>query len=466
MQAVILAAGSGSRFQREGVALPKPLLPVGGLSVLERCVRSCAKAGIDHFLIVTGFRAEQVQAALTPRLSAFSIQWVHNAAWEAGNGTSVLAAAPWIGEAHALVIMADHLLFPSTLKRLIAQPLDRSMSLLGVDRKRGFLADPDDATKVQLTGTRVTAIGKTLDPYDAIDVGAAVCSPAFWRGLEGVAREQKGVCSHTDGMRRLIAQGQLLAFDIGDDRWEDVDSPDSLRAAEKILYQTLRKPTDGWMSRHLERHLSLAVTRRLAKTPITPNQITLAVMAVGAVSAWLFAQPGQGPKVAGAVVFWFSSFLDGCDGEIARLKAMESRLGGWLDLWSDNVIHMLVFSGIGLGLTRDTGLVLWTRLGLVAAAGVLCSVAWASWTTARQKRREGPVYTSVAGSPEAARGSPWARRLIAAADALSRRDFIAAMPILALLGWLPWFLWAAAIGSHLYWIALVLVALLQPRTRA
>jgi phosphatidylglycerophosphate synthase len=193
------------------------------------------------------------------------------------------------------------------------------------------------------------------------------------------------------------------------------------------------------------------------RTPVTPNVVTLAVICIGMTAAFLFAQPGHGSNILGALVFWCASFLDGCDGELARLKFLESRLGGWLDLWADNLVHIMVFMGIGIGLWRDSRDAQWLLLGIVAALGVFFSVAWVSWAVLRQKRGQGPLFTSVVDGEGASRDS-WTARLTRFADALSRRDFIFGTIFLALFGLLPAFLWAAAIGSHLYWIVLVLLA--------
>src|SRR5438309_67841 len=107
--------------------------------------------------------------------------------------------------------------------------------------------------------------------------------------------------------------------------------------------QTFAKDTDGFFARHLDRKISGAISRRLIRTSITPNQITVGVTCIGIVAGVWMAQAGYGPKLAGALLFLATSILDGCDGEVARAKAMTSRLGGWLDLWGDNVIHVAVF---------------------------------------------------------------------------------------------------------------------------
>lgn len=455
MKMVILAAGSGERFRATGESTPKPLVRLGGLPLLERTARSAAKAGAEEIVIVVGSQAERIQNELAARLADIPVRWVVNEQWQLGNGTSVLAAAPHVGPDPFLVLMTDHLIFPKTLKKLIQATRSARQTHLAVDFKTNSVADLADATKVSVQDGSIVALNKNLTSFNAIDIGAAVCTRDFIDALKAAQGFNGGPVSHSDGMRGLIERGALRAFDIGADRWEDADTPETLAAAERVLFQSLSKSTDGFMSRLLERRLSGWVTRRLMNTGITPNQVTLGIVALGAVAAFAFAQPGTLPKGLGALLFWCSSFLDGVDGELARLKFQETRLGGWLDLWSDNVVHMLVFSAMGVGLWRDTGNADYVRLGLAAAFGVLMSVAWVSWSTVRKKKGDGPLYTSVAG--EGATTSPWRVRLTRLADALSRRDFIFGVIFLAWLGWLGPFLWAAAIGSNLYWMLLMLL---------
>lgn len=461
MKAVILAAGEGARLREEGERLPKPLAPLGGLSLLERVIRNAARAGATEFVVVVGHRGDEIVSALTPRLRELAIRWVRHPDWRLGNGSSVLAARPFVGEEPFLLLMADHLIFPSTLARLIAAAPPSAPCLMAVDRKRGLLADPDDAMKVRLRGNHVTDVGKKLEPYDAVDIGAAVCHPVFFEELEAVASASEGRCAHSVGMRGLAKRGLLLAHDIGRDRWEDIDTDEARRAAKRILLDSLRKPTDGFMSRLIERRLSLAVTRRLADTSVTPNQVSAVIVAIGALAGALFAQPSDAARVVGALVFWCASFLDGCDGELARLKFQESRLGGWLDLWVDNVVHCMVFFGMGVGLYRETGDPLWLRLGAVAVLGVLLSVGWASWKTFQSAGRGGPLFVSVFGSSESAPTRGVLAKVRRLADALSRRDFIFGVIFFALLGWIPYFLWAAAVGANAYFLVLILIELWQ-----
>jgi len=464
-KAVILAAGSGERLIKEGLSVPKPLISVGGLSTVERTIRTAFKAGVTECIVVLGAKADVIKAAVAPRLERFPVRWVTNLAWESGNGSSVLAARPFIQPGdHFVILMADHLIFASTLRTFINSAKHAPGCVMAVDYKKGLLIDPDDATKVRVSGAQIMELGKQLSPFDAIDTGVSMCTTAIFDAVEEGAKATPGNVSHTGGMRVMAAKGHLAWHDIGSDRWEDVDSLGAHKAAEDLLFQSLRKSTDGMMSRLLERRISLAVTRFLMKTPVTPNMLTIWMMIIGAIAACFFAQPGWTPKMIGAVLFWLTSCLDGCDGELARLKFLESRLGGWLDLWSDNFVHMLVFIGMGVGLTRDTGDLHWSLVGAIAAAGVFISVSWVSITMLQKHKRNnanGPLFTTVASDEAQESRKPSVKLLTRWADALSRRDFIFFTMFLTAFGLLPYFLWAAAIGSHIYWIVLLAIAVMS-----
>ncbi len=218
---------------------------------------------------------------------------------------------------------------------------------------------------------------------------------------------------------------------------------------EKILFRSLIKSTEGFMSRHVERRISLAISRRLVNTPTTPNQITLLSILIGLAGAWCISLGTGLLQVTGALLFLLHSIVDGCDGEIARIKFMESRLGGILDFWGDNIVHAAIFTAIGVAWHNRTGSILPIMLSGVAVAGTFLSALLIYLSTMRKKAsEEGPLYTSVASSPSNA-------RIVKVADFLSRRDFIYLVVILAFYRHLDWFLVASAIGTMAFLAMLI-----------
>jgi phosphatidylglycerophosphate synthase len=226
-----------------------------------------------------------------------------------------------------------------------------------------------------------------------------------------------------------------------------VQSREDVRAAERRLLKALTKETDGFMARHVERPISLFISRRLARTAITPNQMSLISMAVGICGGPFFLSGRPLMQTIGALLFLAHSILDGCDGELARLKFQQSRWGGVLDFWGDNIVHSVIFGSMGVGWSLSAGALWPLGLGAAAVLGTLASAGFVYWRLMRLKDSGG--FTSVSASPD----RPLARLL----DSASRRDFIYLVVLLALFGRSNWFLILAAIGAPIYF-ALVLFA--------
>lgn len=240
-----------------------------------------------------------------------------------------------------------------------------------------------------------------------------------------------------EGWKKLAAKLELSPKD-----WIEINGEEDIPRAGKWLLQGLVKDSEGFMSKHLERKISLSVTRLLVNTSITPNQMTLFSVALGVVGAFYFLPAGRMYPVIGALLFWLHSVLDGCDGEIARLKYMESRFGGLLDFLGDNVVHSAVFACIAV---RSSAPV----LGVLAVLGTLVAALWVYWTTMRPKKEAGPLFTSVAEDSAAGRFL----------DFLARRDFIYLVLILAIFGKIHWFLVLGAVGAPAYFLILVILSL-------
>jgi phosphatidylglycerophosphate synthase len=126
----------------------------------------------------------------------------------------------------------------------------------------------------------------------------------------------------------------------------------SAREAERRLFRALRKPQDGWTSRYLNRYISLSISRWLVKTPLRPNQVSVAILGVGLAGAWFAARGGYGNLLLGACLFQAQSVLDGCDGEMSRVTHRGSRAGEWLDTVGDDLTNYGFFSGAALGLYK------------------------------------------------------------------------------------------------------------------
>jgi len=366
---VILSGNSA-----EGTVV-SPTTALGGLPLLRRVVLAAQRAGFEHILI--GGAAEGVRPLV------------------AGTAASFLADEPSLPlEAERIVVLPGN---------VVPQPAWlRQLRELTIEPKLLY----SDGTSMAILATH--------------DVP----------GVLGVAAGCHGL---TELMSRL--RGTFTIAGTGVDRSGRfvVDAPADVAAAERWLLRSLIKSNEGFMSRHVERRLSLAVTRRLCATGITPNAMTIFSIAIGLAGACFFVSPAPAWQLTGALLFLAHSILDGCDGELARLKFLESRGGALLDVVGDNLVHTAVFISMAVGWSLEAG----TPWPLVAGAiAVASTLATAVIVHGRGMR----------ASTEETAPSAFSRL----ADRLVHRDFIYGIVLLAALGRAWWFLALTALGAPLF----------------
>lgn len=203
--------------------------------------------------------------------------------------------------------------------------------------------------------------------------------------------------------------------------------------AELLIARSLRHDSaakDGFMARVFDRKISWRLSYLLAHTPVTPNQITIANTVLGLLCAVLLGCEGYWLPLVGALLFVFSVTLDGVDGELARLKMMESEAGRRLDVMTDNLVHVAVFFGIAIGAWRighDSSYLY--LLGLLLGGFGLCAIS---------------VNRAMSLAPDEA--AQWLGKV----DRIAGRDFAYVILGLALLGRTYWFIWGAAVGTYVF----------------
>src|SRR3954469_10355145 len=354
---VVLAGGMGSRLRSKPG--PKPLVELGGISLVERALVAARDAGFDEVVVVTGHRAEQLDRHVleVSRRRGIAIKLVRNERYREGNGLSALAARDRLGGEPFALVMADHVFSPSLVRRLKHVSLEPGEIIVAVDPRLGRAAavDPDDAMKVRIADGGIRAIGKQLAVYDAFDVGAFVCGPALFDAVEMAVAA--GDSSLAGAIQVLADAGVARALSIGDEAWWfDVDTPRDHRNGRRHVLRATGKPLDGAIAARLNRTLSQRVITPalLALFPrITPNQVTLIAFAVVVAAAAGFA---VGAPVAAAVLVALASVLDGCDGEGARLTYRSSPYGAFLDAVLDRAADGLLFTGAAIYLATDSDL--------------------------------------------------------------------------------------------------------------
>jgi 1L-myo-inositol 1-phosphate cytidylyltransferase len=228
--AVILMAGTGSRLRGPVNSVAKPIIPIAGRPLISYAIESFDKVGIKTLYTVVGPNGEELADAVGPLLpSHMQLRPIPNPNWQKQNGISLLTVAGKV-RAPFFLAMGDHLFESSILDRLLAQA-DLGRLNLAVDRKIDSIFDLEDAMKVQTKDGFVSAIGKNLSSYDAIDTGIFLCPETIFDYLSRARHE--GDCSLADGVRLMAEDGNVRVIDIGDAWWQDVDTPAMLARAEQ-----------------------------------------------------------------------------------------------------------------------------------------------------------------------------------------------------------------------------------------
>jgi CDP-L-myo-inositol myo-inositolphosphotransferase len=316
--------------------------------LIERVIRGAFEAGADDFYVVIGYQGEQVRFFLNGLAGRMGvpITTIENDAWEKENGLSVLKARRYLRDPF-LLLMADHLFDPSIARELMAVPPDDGQIVLAVDANTSDpLIDMQDVTGVRTEDGKIVAIGKGLEDLNGFDTGIFMCTPALFDALAR-SQERHGDSSLSGAVRVLAAEGRARAVEINGGYWIDVDDSAGFKRAENTLLAALQqKHNDGPVSRYFNRPLSVRISRRLLKHRVTPNQISLFCFLISVAAAGLFALGGYPALLLGGLLAQFASVLDGCDGEVARLKFQSSRYGAWFDAVLDRYADAFLLFGL------------------------------------------------------------------------------------------------------------------------
>ena len=308
--AVVLAAGRSERLAGVTGGGSKALIRVGGLALVERAVHTVLAAGLERVVVVVGYQAGPVAAAVN-RLAPGRVRAVFAENWVLGNGASFAAAQPLVADESLFVLVtADHVFGEGALEPLL---LAGRPGVL-VDH----VPDPDawaEGMRVRLHEEHVVAFSKDLgDP--SIDCGAFLLPTAVFDAQRRA--QARGDASLAAAVTELACEQPLAAVPLPQGLWwQDVDTPQDLRRAKTQLRRSLTKEADGPVSRYLNRPISTRMSMALAHLPIHPDVVSIAALILGFLAAWLLAS-GQG--IAAAILVQLASILDGVDGEIARLQ--------------------------------------------------------------------------------------------------------------------------------------------------
>jgi phosphatidylglycerophosphate synthase len=356
-----------------------------GRSLLERLMLLCARAGVHRFIIEANpADSAQLDTALGSFRASPQVTVVESIK-DAGSWCDELDhSAPCLAFRGNLVMAQSHL--RRALAAYASNP-DRELHVVSADADRGGCIE-------------VGSLGAILNG-DGNAAGAIVQAAAGY-----------------------------LPFALNG-RPEDRQEAE-LRLAKSVRVESLH--TDAALARLLDRRLSWRLSYRLARTRVMPNHVTLANTALGFFCAAMLATTSYWMRLVGAVLFLVSITLDGVDGELARLRMVESEAGAKLDVLTDNIVHVAIFFGLMVGCYRTSSSTAYFYLLAILLAGFGVSAL--------------AVHRAL--DQTGADAQKW----IGKVERVTGRDFAYIIVILAILNWLPVFAWGAAFGSWVFAVSM------------
>ena len=241
MTGVILAAGMAKRLRPLTDTKPKCLLEVGHRTLLERTVEAMHQAGISEFVVVTGYRANQIRDFLTAHFPHFTFHFLHNADYEHNNNIySLWMSMQEVRGKDFLLMDSDILCDPAAVVRIASEP----ESALAVNRHE---LGEEEMKVVVDANQRITEISKTCRPEDAMGESVGIehitadYSEALARELDQMI-EQEGLIDifYERAFERLIPQGHTFrVVDTTNYFSYELDTPEDFQRAQELMPKEL-----------------------------------------------------------------------------------------------------------------------------------------------------------------------------------------------------------------------------------
>ena len=241
MIGVILAAGMAKRLRPLTDTKPKCLLKVGDRTLLERTVNAMCMAGIQEFLVVTGYRGEMIRDFLTSHFSLLTFHFLDNTDYEHNNNIySLWMACQKVRGSEFLLMDSDILCDPTAVVRIAQE----QTSALAVNRHE---LGEEEMKVVVDADSRITEISKTCRPGDAMgeSVGIEKITADY---SEALAREldqmilQEGLIDifYERAFERLIPQGHTFkVVDTTHYFSYELDTPEDFQRAQEQMPKEL-----------------------------------------------------------------------------------------------------------------------------------------------------------------------------------------------------------------------------------
>jgi UDP-N-acetylglucosamine diphosphorylase / glucose-1-phosphate thymidylyltransferase / UDP-N-acetylgalactosamine diphosphorylase / glucosamine-1-phosphate N-acetyltransferase / galactosamine-1-phosphate N-acetyltransferase len=227
-EAVVLAAGRGTRMRELTADLPKPMIEVRGKSILQHIVEGLRDAGVRKFLIIVGYRADAMQNFFGDGSRYnIEIQYVTQVVQD-GTGRVVDLARSFVENAPFILSYGDILVDPANYKRVVDLAGDVEAIITvkrGEDITKGGAVFLND--QMELVDLREkTKPGQATSPW--YNAGLYTFRPSIFEFTAKLEPSPRGEYELTDAIRSLAQSGKKVQAIELVGEWADVRDPEIL----------------------------------------------------------------------------------------------------------------------------------------------------------------------------------------------------------------------------------------------
>jgi len=365
MDALILAAGDGTRLSPLTKDKPKVMIEIYGVPILERSLHVLKNVGVKRVVIVVGYKADVIEEYFGNEWKGMEIIYRKTDWYDDGILKSAINGKEVIKDRFILVC-GDTI------------PEEESLRL-GLEKEGPViisvrdLKDDSVVAKVMENGI-VKNIGmrtKSKD-FNRTVAGVSINDPVFFDAIEDCIKNN--LFDRPDAISWMIEKGyKVNSFDISNDALLEIDTFEDLAKAKRIIFERswkLRLPNPSFHMRIINLPISLNIVKVIAKTSITPLQITVFWLSLGVISGILSFLTCL---KMGALLAYLCAILDAVDGKLSRLKYQNTVQGAILDTLAGRITDSTILIGYGYGLFKLTKTVDYL---VVSSIAVACIFGW------------------------------------------------------------------------------------------
>ncbi len=417
--AIVVAAGTGIEDTNLSVY---GNIEFGSLPQIKRLVITAQRAGIEHFTIITDDSDSPLKDLLAndKRIES-SIDWI------TVNEDIDFEQVPY------LVIQSNLLTTPDTLSNF----MDYEYS----EEEIAILADSSGDLWINTSGDRV----QEITPNGGRVVGAYIASGELLKQYFSDSNSLKDMISSA------VKDGRTTFRKFSGKYWMRLsEDENTAKDAEDLMFNYVGKTATGWISRNINSKFSLPTSRQLVKTPLTPNMISIGINIIGSLCGVFYA---MGHPVIGALFMHIATILDRCDGEVARVKLMETKEGEWVDTIADQftVLSFLIGAPLGYYLVSHNPIAL--IMGGITLFIFAFFLVWSFYFLTRYTTSGSLVaYFKVDTLVEPQKTS-FIRKIIKIVRPMGRRNvYSIGLLLVAIVGGYPWVVGITTLAAILFFL--------------